>query len=36
MSHSINDNNITLTRGDTLFIQLELTKDGDPFVPQEG
>lgn len=36
MSHSINGNNITLTRGDSLFIQLDLTKDGQPFTPQEG
>lgn len=36
MSHSINGNNITLTRGDTLFLQLNLTKDGSEFTPESG
>lgn len=34
--HSINGNNITLTRGDTLFLEIGMTKDGDVFVPEEG
>lgn len=36
MSHSIKGNDITLTRGDTLFLQLSLTKDGEPYTPEEG
>lgn len=33
---SIEDNNITLTRGDTLLLQIKLTKQGEPYVPEEG
>lgn len=34
---TINDNNISLTRGDTLFLTVNLTdSDGDPYVPSEG
>lgn len=34
---SVNDNDISLTRGDTLFLTVDLTdSDGDPYVPQEG
>ena len=29
------DNNITLTRGDTLTLTLELTKDGEAYTPLE-
>lgn len=36
MSHIISGDDITLTRGDTLFLQLSLTKDGEPYVPQQG
>jgi len=32
----IEKNDITLTRGDTLYVQINLTKDGEPYVPQEG
>lgn len=28
--------NITITRGDTLSLTLELTKDGEPYTPVEG
>lgn len=28
------NNNITLTRGDTLTLTLALTKDGEPYVPE--
>jgi len=34
--YTIDGNNITLTRGDTLYVQINLTKDGEPYVPQEG
>lgn len=34
--HQINGNNITLTRGDSLTIQLSLTKDEEPYIPSEG
>ncbi len=34
--HSIDGNNITLTRGDTLFLEITMTKDGEPFTPEEG
>lgn len=34
---SINDNNISLTRGDTLFLTVNLTDNaGDVYEPQEG
>ena len=36
MSYSINGTDITLTRGDSLFLQLNLTKDGEPYIPQIG
>ena len=31
-----NSNNITLTRGDTLTLTVELTKDGEAYTPEEG
>ena len=34
--HQIDGNNITLTRGDSLTIQLSLTKDGETYTPSEG
>lgn len=34
--HSINGTNITLTRGDTLFLKVNMTKDGEEFTPEEG
>ena len=34
--HKIEGTTITLTRGDTLFIELEITKDGEAYVPAEG
>ena len=36
MSHSIHGNDITLTRGDTLFLQLSLTKNGQSYTPAQG
>lgn len=36
MSHSISGNDITLTRGDSLFLQLSLTKNGQAYTPAEG
>lgn len=30
------NNNIVLTRGDTLTLTVELTKDGEPYTPEEG
>ncbi len=34
---SVKDNNISLTRGDTLFLTVDLVdSDGDPYVPQDG
>lgn len=30
------NNNITLTRGDTLTLTVDLTKDGEPYTPEEG
>jgi hypothetical protein len=36
MAHSINGTNITLTRGDTLFLKINMTKDGEEFFPEEG
>lgn len=30
------NNNITLTRGDTLTLEVGLTKDGEPYTPEEG
>lgn len=34
--YSINGNDITLTRGDSMFVDLTLTKDGEAFTPEEG
>ena len=34
--HTIEGTDITLTRGDTLYIDLTITKDGELYVPQEG
>ena len=36
MSHSISGNDITLTRGDSLFLQLALSKNGEPYTPAQG
>lgn len=36
MSHEIKGTDITLTRGDTLFLQLSLTKNGEPYTPAQG
>lgn len=36
MSYSIKGTDITLTRGDSLFLQLKLKKDGEQYTPQEG
>lgn len=36
MSHSISGTNITLTRGDTLFLKINMEKDGESFTPEEG
>lgn len=36
MSASINGNNITLTRGDTLYLTVLMTKNGDNYTPVEG
>lgn len=34
--HTINGTSITLTRGDTLLLQLTLTKNGEEYTPAEG
>ena len=34
MSSSIKDNTITLTRGDTLRVKVDIFKDGDPYIPE--
>lgn len=36
MSVIINGNDISLTRGDTLIINVAITKNGAPYIPQEG
>ena len=36
MSHSISGNDIILTRGDSLFLQLSLQKNGEPYTPDSG
>lgn len=36
MSHSIMGTDITLTRGDSLFLQLSLSKSGEPYTPDVG
>ncbi len=33
---SIENNNIFLTRGDTLLLKLDLIKDGKSYIPQQG
>ena len=33
--HSINGWDISLTRGDTLYITVNITKDGEPYTPAE-
>ncbi len=34
--HLINGTDITLTRGDSLFLQLKLVKNGEEYIPEEG
>lgn len=34
--YEIKGNNIRLTRGDSLYIQIALTKDGESYTPEEG
>jgi len=34
--HKINGNNITLTRGDTLIVKIDLTRNGEPYTPEAG
>ena len=36
MSHSISGTDITLTRGDSLFLRIGLKKDGEPYTPAQG
>ena len=36
MSHKISGTDITLTRGDSLFLQISLKKNGEPYTPAEG
>lgn len=36
MAHSINGTNITLTRGDSLFLKIGMRKDEAEFIPEEG
>jgi hypothetical protein len=36
MAASINGNNISLTRGDTLILQINITQDGRNYIPGEG
>lgn len=36
MSVSIEDNRITMTRGDTLRLQITMGRDGEAYVPTEG
>lgn len=36
MSSSVKKNTITLTRGDTLRVKIDLSKDGESYVPVEG
>ena len=33
---TIEDTDITLTRGDTLLLEIQMMKDGSPYIPQEG
>lgn len=34
--HTIKGNDITLTRGDTLYIKVNIFRNGEPYIPQEG
>lgn len=34
--YNVTGANIILTRGDTLLVQVEITKDGEPYIPEEG
>lgn len=34
--HRINGNDITLTRGDTLILQIEISKGDEVYTPVEG
>lgn len=34
--YSIKNSDIFLTRGDSLFLQINLTKDGESYAPEEG
>ena len=34
--HKITGSDITLTRGDSLVLNLQLTKNGEPYVPEQG
>ena len=36
MSSSIKKNKITLTRGDTLRVKVEIFKDEEPYIPEDG
>lgn len=36
MSHSISGTNISLTRGDSLFLEIGLTENGEEYTPEEG
>ena len=36
MASSVSGTTIKLTRGDTLSLQVNILKDGEPYVPQEG
>ena len=33
---SLNGSNIKLTRGDSLYLDISLTKDGETYIPEEG
>lgn len=36
MSYSISGTDITMTRGDTLKVTIDLTQDGEPYIPVDG
>ena len=36
MSSSVNGTAISLTRGDSLILNINVTQNGEPYVPQEG
>lgn len=36
MSHSISGTNISLTRGDSLFLEIGLTENGEEYTPEDG